>query len=87
MATYLAERTIDAPFLPSKEVRVRELEAIDFNDGGKPRRWFSAYIQRSPEVVLIGGHLKPGAILCGEHGITEDCDHVRVVRKFIEDEE
>jgi hypothetical protein len=72
--------------IPGEAVAVREMRAIEFNDGGKARRWFRVDFPRKREhsVVLMGGLLPDGKIVCSEH--QEDCDCRKAVRAFMEDE-
>lgn len=76
---------MSAPFVAGQRVRVRETRAIEFNDGGKPRRWFRVdfdYPKRHA-VVLMGGLLPEGQVMCSTHGINAACACITAVTAFI----
>lgn len=58
--------------------RVREVRGMVF-DYGAPRRWFSVSIDDGPvEMVMVGGLLLHGQMMCGDHGIGA-CHHTHAV--------
>lgn len=66
-------------------VKVSEIRAIPYKDGDTPRRWFHVYFD-SPyarRVVVAGGMLPAGHLLCDEHGINGDCECGAEVQGFI----
>lgn len=78
---------LNAPFVEGRRTRVGEMKAIEFNDGGAERRWFSVTFDNPylRSVVVMGGLLKPGNVLCSEHGQTDSCDCKNAVAAFIEE--
>ena len=72
------------PFVADRRTRVKEMRAIEFNDGGKPRRWFRVDFDypKSHSVVLMGGLLPEGKTMCSTHGISAGCDCIAAVDSF-----
>lgn len=72
--------------LPECHTSVSEVRAIQYNDGGKDRRWFHVRFDRPyKRVTLVSGGLLPaGKIFCADHGIDDECVCKAEVRKYIE---
>lgn len=64
--------------------RIREMKTVDYKDG-LTRRWFRVDVDypRHSHVVVFGGMLKDGTMICQEHEKDQDCECRQAVRNYM----